>query len=247
MPVKTNRKTWIYGVGSRSKKPPRYPPVVPWITPALRDNLIELIMERIKPEDGLGRVEADIAQLESLPTLSTVQRRRLMLLRREHDTLKARTPKGLLARVTGDVANFSLLRGVRAVRIEPHHNTDQNNHRLPAVEHIVLETCPITINGARLGTYDVFLDPRYELPRAAFDLVRRDYAYESGVHPHWSTGGPCFGTFGPMLQQVLKKHDVAAALGMFMRYLATYNGGSPLIGLYSFKTGGFYENHHPLA
>ena len=240
--MKPNKKTWIYGRGARAKRSPHFPPVVPWISPELRDELADLIVagvthRRDDTASEIGHIEEQIAALAGQPVLTAVERRRLHQLRKRRDQMETRSQlAGIRDKALRDVLNFSLIRGIRSVRIEVHGENP----------HIVFNTSPITINGTILGTYDVYFDPREETPANAFDLQRRDRQFVTGVHPHWSGGGPCLGTFGPMLHQVLKKHDISAAVGMFMNYLAIYDGYSPLITLRSFRRGS-YANQHPLA
>jgi hypothetical protein len=248
--MKFSKKKWIYGVSGRTKKP-HFPPVVPWITPELREQLATVMARGMlwRAQSSTREVEEYDSQIRTymgMGELTMVQQRALRRLQVERDALieeldlRARTLKD---KMQAEAANFCLLRGIKEIHTEPYHQFLDEN----AGEAIVFVTAPIKIGGTVLGTYDIYLDPRQDIPRKAFDLVRRDYARVRGVHPHFTSHGPCYGTFGPMLQNMLKKGSFVSVMGAYLNYLATYNGGSPLTRLTNFRHGRMYENLQPLA
>jgi hypothetical protein len=248
--MKFSKKKWIYGVSGRTKNP-YFPPIVPWISTELREQLATVMTRGI-----LRRSQSDTQQVEEydsqirrytgMDELTIVQQRALRRLVTERDALieeldhRAGTLKD---KMQAEAANFCLLRGVREIYVEPYHEYLDKN----AGESIVFVTAPIKIGGTVLGTYDIYLDPRWDIPRRAFDLVRRDYSRVRGVHPHFTSGGPCYGSFGPTLQGMLRIGSFVSVMGAYLNYLATYNGGSPLARLNNFRKGKMYENLQPLA
>jgi hypothetical protein len=177
--------------------------------------------------------------------LTIVQQRALRRTQEELDALleeRDQRARFLEGKMRSEAANFCLLRGVRYIDVESHHKFLDDNQ----ADAIVFTTAPIKIGSTVLGTYDIYLDPSQTVPRTAFDLVRRDYTRERGIHPHF-TGGPCYGTFGPTLQNMLRKGSFVSVMGAYLNYLATYNGGSPLSRINNFKPGRIHENLQPLA
>ena len=239
--TKPNRKTWIYGVrGTKAKI--RYPPVVPWIDNTTRDAIIELFIEvsgadHSATKDEIADLEQRISQLEGQDVLSPVEHRQLHQHRKQMGTLQDKldgSPEQLLEDARTEALNLSLIKGVRQVTLIGE----------PWECRLLIVTAPIKIGKALLGTYDIILDPRERVPADAIDLIRRDQQCEHGPHPHWSSR-PCFGTWGPMLSQMLKRKNWSAVVGAILNYLSRYYGKSPLIRLEQFYPGGYYENRSP--
>jgi len=235
--AKPNRKTWIYGVrGTKAKI--RYPPVVPWIDNTTRDAIIELFVEVSDADHSatmceVTGLEQHIAQMEGQDTLSPVEHRQLHQHRKQVEALQEKLDSSreqCLSAARGEALNLSLIRGVRSVEVRD--------------GKLVITTSPIKIGKALLGTYDIILNPRRQVPADAIDLVRRDRQCEHGPHPHWSSH-PCFGTWGPMLNNMLKRKNWSAVVGAMLNYLSRYYGQSPLIRLEQFYPGGYYENATP--
>jgi hypothetical protein len=109
---------------------------------------------------------------------------------------------------------------------------------------LLIVTAPIAIEKALLGAYDILLDPRQTNPARAIDLVRRDRRHRHGPHPHWNDY-PCFGTWGPMLLNMMQRKNWSAVVGAMLNYLARYYAESPLITLEEFYPGGVYANLTP--
>jgi hypothetical protein len=239
--AKPSHKTWIYGVRGTNAKI-RYPPVVPWIDTNTRNAIIELFIEVSDADHSaamreIADLEQRIVQLEGKDILSPVEHRQLHQHRKQMETLQGKLDSSrdkLLEDARAEALNLSLIKGVRQVRV-----TGQ-----PWERKLLIVTAPIKIGKALLGTYDVIVDPRHTTPSAAIDLVRRDRQREHGPHPHWNSH-PCFGTWGPMLSQMLKRKNWSAVVGALLNYLSRYYGQSPLIKLEQFYPGGYYENHSP--
>jgi hypothetical protein len=240
--IKPNRKTWIYGVQGTNAKI-HYPPVVPWIKPATRDALIQLFVEVSDAElsttaDEVANLELRIAQLEEKVDLKPVEQRQLHQYRKEVEALREKltcSRERLLADARAEALNLSLIRGVRSVEVV------EDTY---SFKKLVVTTAPIKISKALLGTYDILIDPRETTPSLAIDLVRRDRLQDHGPHPHWSNH-PCFGTWGPMLHQMMQRKNWSAVVGAMLNYLARYYARSPLIKLQHFYPGGYYENATP--
>jgi hypothetical protein len=247
MKTKPNKKTWIMGKSASGK--PSFPPVVPWITPQLKDQLVEMLVRGMQQRNSgtdreLQDIEHEMAGLQRLPALSAVGMRQLRRLEKRRTELlgaTSKTVKNLQQKMEAEVANFCLLRGVRSVSTEDEHKFLSGNWA-PAV---VFTTAPIKINGVVLGTYDIYLDPTQGVPYNAFDLKRRDRKFPRGYHPHF-TSRPCYGSFGPILQRMLGAGMFASAAGTYLKFLATYNGSSPLLSLSTFRSSS-YANYDPLA
>jgi hypothetical protein len=137
----------------------------------------------------------------------------------------------LLEDARAEALNLSLIKGVRQVEVI-------------GGRRLLIVTAPIKIGKALLGTYDIIIDPRQKVPADAIDLVRRDRQCEHGPHPHWNSH-PCFGTWGPMLNNMLKRKNWSAVIGAMLNYLSRYYGQSPLIRLEQFYPGGYHENLTP--
>jgi hypothetical protein len=240
--IKPNRKTWIYGVQGTNAKI-HYPPVVPWIKPATRDALIDLFLDVSDAElattaDEVANLESRIAQLEGRDSLTSVEQRQLLQYRKEVETLQQKlacSRERLLADARAEALNLSLIKGIRSVEVIKD---------MYGFKKLVVTTAPIKISKALLGTYDIFIDPRETTPSSAIDLIRRDRLQDHGPHPHWSNH-PCFGTWGPMLHQMMQRKNWSAVVGAMLNYLARYYGKSPLIKLERFYPGGYYENATP--
>jgi hypothetical protein len=247
--MKITKRKWIYGVSGRTKKP-YFPPVVPWISTDLRDELAGIMTRGLmrRSQSSIREVEEydkQIHRYTSMDELTIVQQRALRRLMAERDALIEELDQRsstLNAKMQAEAANFCLLRGVREIRTEPYHEFLDEN----AGEAIVFVTAPIKIGATILGTYDIYLRPYSVIPRTAFDLVRRDYRRVRGIHPHF-TNGPCYGSFGPTLQGMLRMGSFVSVMGAYLNYLATYNGGSPLTRLNNFRQGRMYENLQPMA
>jgi hypothetical protein len=247
MNIKANKKKWIMGKSANGK--PSFPPVVPWIKPQLKEQLVEVLVRGMQQRNSgtdreLQNIEHEIAGLQRLPVLSPVGMRQLRRLEKRRAELlgaTGKTVKNLQQKMETEVANFSLLRGVRNVSIEDEHKF-LNDNWAPAV---VFTTAPIKISGVVLGTYDIYLNPAQGVPYNAFDLKRRDHKFPRGYHPHF-TSRPCYGSFGPILQRMLGAGMFASAAGTFLKFLATYNGSSPLLSLSTFRSTS-YANYDPLA
>jgi hypothetical protein len=248
--MKFTKKKWIYGVSGGSRRKPYFPPIVPWISTDLREQLTDMLTRAMLWRENdievrIARLRGTIADYEATPELTMVQQRAMRRTQQELDTLvqehEQRT-RILEGKMRTEAANFCLLRGIREIHTEPYHEFLGEN----VAEAIVFVTAPIKIGGTVLGTYDIYLDPRQDIPRKAFDLVRRDYSRLRGIHPHF-TSAPCYGTFGPTLQNMLKKGSFVSVMGAYLNYLATYNGGSPLTRLSNFRSGRMHENLQPLA
>ena len=233
-----NRKTWIYGVGGTRARI-HYPPVVPWIDNATRDAIIELFLKVSNADHSAAKreitaIEGCIAHLERQDILSPVDHRQLHQCRKQREALQEKldaSREQTLSAARAEALNLSLIKGVRQVEVI-------------GERRLLIVTAPIKIGKALLGTYDVILDPRRQVPADAIDLVRRDRQCEHGPHPHWSSH-PCFGTWGPMLNNMLKRKNWSAVVGAMLNYLSRYYAQSPLIGLEQFYPGGYYENATP--
>jgi hypothetical protein len=242
--VKPSRKQWIYGRRGTAKQI-HFPPVVPHIPPALLDDIVDVYVQASRSstanlESNRVAMQNVIRQLERKISLTPVERRRLHQQRKELEKIEATLRQGnaqLEQRARNEALNLCLRRGIREVSVIEDEET-----RRPK---LVLVTAPVKIGKALLGTYDVYLDPSLTIPSKAFFLVRRDYTRRQGPHPHWFTYG-CLGTWGPMLEKMLRHKSWMAAIGGFLNYLATYYGQSPLLNLSEFYPGGYYENKHPL-
>jgi hypothetical protein len=236
--AKPNRKTWIYGVRG-TKAQIRYPPVVPWIDNPTRDAIIQLFLEVSNSDlssmmNEIGDFEWRIAQLEGR-VLSPVEHRQLHQYRKEMTTLQDKLDRAREQHIPAartETLNLSLIRGVREVKVVD--------------KRLLFVTAPIKIGSALLGTYDVILNPHSTVPADAIDLVRRDRYSDHGPHPHWSSR-PCFGTWGPMLSQMLRRKNWSSVVGAMLNYLSRYYGQSPLIHIEQFYPGGYYENLTPTA
>jgi hypothetical protein len=236
--AKPSRKTWIYGVrGTKAKI--RYPPVVPWIDNTTRDAIIELFIEVSDADHSATRnqiadLEQRIAQLEGKDILTPVEHRQLHQHRKQMETLQEKLDNSreqMLEDARAEALNLSLIKGVRQVEVI-------------GGRRLLIVTAPIKIGKALLGTYDIIIDPRQKVPADAIDLVRRDRQCEHGPHPHWNSH-PCFGTWGPMLNNMLKRKNWSAVIGAMLNYLSRYYGQSPLIRLEQFYPGGSHENLTP--
>ena len=235
--AKPNRKTWIYGVKDTNAKI-RYPPVVPWIDNTTRDAIIDLFIQVSDADHSatireVAGLEQRITQLEGQDILAPVEHRQLHQHRKQREALQEKldgSREQLFEDARVETLNLSLIRGVRSVEVRD--------------GKMIITTAPIKISKALLGTYDIILDPRRQVPAEAIDLVRRDRQCEHGPHPHWSSH-PCFGTWGPMLNNMLKRKNWSAVVGAMLNYLSRYYGQSPLIRLEQFYPGGYYENPTP--
>jgi hypothetical protein len=236
--AKPNRKTWIYGVrGTKAKI--RYPPIVPWIDNTTRAAIVKLFIEvsdadHSATKDEIADLEQRIAHLEGKDILSSVEHRQLHQYRKQMEALQVKLDNSrgqLLADARAEALNLSLIKGVRQVEVI-------------GGRRLLIVTAPIKIGKALLGTYDIIIDPRQKVPADAIDLVRRDRQCEHGPHPHWNSR-PCFGTWGPMLSQMLERKNWSAVIGALLNYLSRYYGQSPLIRLEQFYPGGYYENRSP--
>jgi hypothetical protein len=220
---KPNRKTWIYGVrGTKAKI--RYPPVVPWIDNPTREAIIELFIEVSDADHSM----------EGKEILSPVEDRQLHQYRKQMEALQLKldgSREQLLEGARAEALNLSLIKGVRQVEVI-------------GGRRLLIVTAPIKIGKALLGTYDIIIDPRQKVPADAIDLIRRDRQCEHGPHPHWNAR-PCFGTWGPMLSQMLARKNWSAVIGAMLNYLSRYYGQSPLIRLEQFYPGGYHENLTP--
>jgi hypothetical protein len=234
--TKPSRKTWIYGVRG-TKREIRYPPVVPWIDDTTRDAIIQLFIEvsdadQSATESEVTGLEQLISQLEGHDILSPVEHRQLHQYRKQREALQEKLNKSrLLADARAEALNLCLIRGVRKVEVI-------------GERRLLIVTAPIKIGKALLGTYDIILDPHERVPAEAIDLIRRDRHSDHGPHPHWSSH-PCFGTWGPMLNNMLIRRNWSAVIGAMLNYLSRYYGQSPLIRLEQFYPGGYYENLSP--
>ena len=256
-PTKPNKKRWIYGVGAKSGRKPYYPPVIPVITPGLRDEIIEFLTTKalLRQDDQAQelqqlvdsiRLTEDRVEYSGL-VLTTVQQRQLLFDKRRANELAeelntARTK--LETKVAREVANLALLRGVREIFFDNRVMLDGNIHRV-----LAFHTAPIKINSVPLGTYNWYYTPAIKAANDAFDLWRRDGTHERGVHPHFSTR-PCYGTFGPAMHKAHNQNRFQLLFGLYMQYLAIYDSGSPLISISRFKpTNGWngYVNKDPIA
>jgi len=240
---KKTKQTWIVGKYISDRKDLHFPPVIPWIDNELRDRLIALFIDGLRSDLGeAGRrmqtLEREIEKIESLNFISPVQRRRLKKFKADLDELDKQVGsqrERLYQKARNEVLMLSLMRGLRAVEIRQRANRPW----------VVFITAPVVIRRIPLGTYDVWLDPTQQLPKSAFFLRRRDYTYEQGPHPHWMGYG-CFGTFGPTFQKMLKRHDYGMVIGAFLKYLAIYDPGSPLLQIKHFEDRS-YRNEKLLA
>jgi len=241
--TKKNKEKWIFGRGARSDREIHWPPVTPWISNELRDDIIALFEAAMRGgQDATSEqkraLQRQRANLEDRAFLSPVQRRQLEKVKRELAALEAEHPH-IHQDARRQAMMLHLMRGVREVRVETLVPT-----RI-ASPCMVLNTAPIAINGVVLGTYDVWFHPMGRVPTDAFFLRRRDHITEQGPHPHWNGYG-CFGTYGPVFQSLLGKKQYGTLLGTFMQYLAVYDAGSPLIRLDEFEERA-WQNENPLA
>jgi hypothetical protein len=245
MTVRPSRKTWIWGRSASSTAKIHYPPVIPWVRPELRGQMIDLFIRAASQgTNGLEAeridLESTLRDLEARSVLSAVERRklhqahkRLEQVQQELDTHSSKH----MDRARAEAANFCLIRGIREAAVI--HDAGRGRGYLRLI------TAPIKINRALLGTYDIWIDPLRSVPSSAIKVVRRDRIAREGPHPHWN-GGPCFGTWGPVLQSFMKRGAWSALAGGLLNYLAIYDAGSPLIPLEDFYTGERYENKDPL-
>lgn len=244
--TKKNKEKWIFGKGARSSRQIHYPPVTPWITHELRDDIIELFMAGMTgQEDKIAGQLRDLtrqqAQLEALTFLSPVQKRQLAKVEKELNNLLARKQGESRQRnaAAKEAMMLHLMRGIRGVEVL---SSCPGPLATPVLRLI---TSPIAINGVILGTYDVYFQPKGRTPKDALFLRRRDYLTGQGPHPHWSSYG-CFGSYGPVFQNLLKRYQYGTLLGAFLQYLAIYDAGSPLIRLSEFNEG-TWKNEDPMA
>ncbi len=241
--TKKTRQTWIIGKYINDQDELHFPPVVPWINNDLQHELTKLFMVGIRGDMGeVGRqmqaLEREIKQIESLNFISPVQKRRLKKFQADLEELERQAgvqQERLVSKARNEVLMLSLIRGLRAVEIK---------ERLGRPCAVFI-TAPVIIRKVVLGTYDVWFDPTRSAPSSAFFLRRRDYIQEQGPHPHWMGYG-CLGTFGPIFKKMLERHDYGSLVGAFLKYLAIYDPGSPLMQLGRFNEGG-YRNEKPLA
>lgn len=243
---KKNKQKWIFGRGAQSDRDIHWPPVTPWITNELKDQIIDLFEEAMAGQRNqytlkMQELQQQLTHLGSRTFLSPVQKRQLAKIQREIDDLQSKQQGDNEHRrkAIREAMMLHLMRGVREVRVETVVPT-----RI-ASPCIVLNTSPIAINGVVLGTYDVWFHPMGRVPTDAFFLRRRDNITEQGPHPHWNGYG-CFGTYGPVFQRLLSQKQFGTLLGMFMQYLAIYDAGSPLIRLSEFEERS-WQNENPLA
>jgi hypothetical protein len=239
--TKKTRQTWIIGKYAADAKELHFPPVVPWIDNDLQGQLVNLFTSGIDGDLGAAgrKIEALERQIEGLRGhvyLSPVQKRQMHKAKKELEELQAQQAGNRAKdKARSEVLMLSLIRGIRQVRVQDHQNRTW----------AIFITAPVVIRQVVLGTYDIWFDPTKTVPRDAFHLRRRDYRYEQGPHPHWMGYG-CFGTFGPIFQRMLTRHDYGSLIGAFLKYLAIYDPNSPLVRLKEFTTRS-YSNENPLA
>jgi hypothetical protein len=243
MRVRPNRRTWIYGRAAKGTSKIYYPPVVPWIRPALLDDMTELFLQAAMKGSGTLETEragllGTISDLESRAILSPVERRHLHKSKKRVAEIEAELTKSkdkFADKAQAEALNFCLLRGIRQVHVVEREDR--------GFLHMV--TAPVKIDRALLGTYDIWIDPRRGTPGEAVKLIRRDKIRREGPHPHWDHG-PCFGTWGPLFLQFMRRKSWSALAGGMLNYLAIYDKDSPLILIDDFYTGAKYENQKPL-
>jgi hypothetical protein len=229
MDIKPNRKTWI--IGTTGGGPIKLPPVVPMMTTQTRDELIALFAAHLAQVPDTSELKRQIANLKK-PFLSPVEMRRLTHFEKqlaEAQTGKEKAEREAESRARSYALNLCLARGITSVRA--------------AGRCLGFTTAPIAIGKVILGCYDVLIDLTQSVPKYAILVRQHWYRGDQGAHPHWSSGGPCFGYAGPFLEKLLRAKHWPEAVGVLLTYLGTYNGGSPLIRLNHFaRSGDMYYN-----
>jgi Arc/MetJ family transcription regulator len=228
MDIKPNRKTWIIGTAGRGAV--RLPPVLPAMTRPLIQDLTELFATYLAQTPDTAGLERELAMYNGM-TRGLVQERRYRQLEKQLEEIRAGAAKAqreAASRARSYALNLCLVKGVRSFRV--------------AGRCLGFTTAPIAIKKTVLGCYDVLIDLTERVPSRGI-LVRQHWARnDQGYHPHWNTNGPCFGYAGPFLERLLTAKRWPEVVGVMLTYLGTYNGGSPLIRLNNFGTGGMYYN-----